>query len=99
MADKYIDLKDKTILDFNPSDDALDEIIGGHTQEDKEQYLRGLEDKTPFGCGGDELKDMSQGLVYRAETFMYLTDFIDDERLKEAIVKEYGEVYDLVHNE
>jgi len=46
MDGKYSDLRHKTFLDFAPMDEALDEIICGHSEEDKEFFLSNLEENS-----------------------------------------------------
>lgn len=39
---EYGNLRTKTFLDFAPSDRAMDEILCGHTEEDKAFFLKHL---------------------------------------------------------
>lgn len=48
MATDKLDLRHKTFLDFNPSDEALDEILCGHDQSDKDFFLSNLNDEYRF---------------------------------------------------
>lgn len=48
MATDKFDLRHKTFLDFNPSNEALDEILGGHEQSDKDSFLSCLEEESRF---------------------------------------------------
>ncbi|AGB29739.1 hypothetical protein Prede_2596 [Prevotella dentalis DSM 3688] len=43
-----LELRKKTFLDFNPSDEALDEIIGGHEQSDIDLFLSCLDEHNRF---------------------------------------------------
>ncbi|MBQ7683151.1 MAG: hypothetical protein IJT48_01575 [Bacteroidaceae bacterium] len=97
MNEKYTDLRHKTLLDFNPSEEALDEILCGHTQADIDIFLGAIADKTPYGCGNFE--DTPSGEVERMLSFMSFIDFIQDKDLIEAIEREFGKEYELLHNE
>lgn len=41
---EYGNLRTKTFLDFAPSDRAMDNILGGHTEEDKAFFLKHLDE-------------------------------------------------------
>lgn len=82
---KYSDLRSKTFLNFSPSNEALDEILGGHSKEDVELFM---------SCVASE--DMVQ---FRMITFMDFTAFTKDKQLKEAIEKEFGAEHELIFNE
>lgn len=48
MDHSKLELRKKTFLDFNPSDEALDEILGGHEQSDKDLFLSCLDEHSRF---------------------------------------------------
>ena len=42
---EYGNLRTKTFLDFAPSDRAMDDIIGGHGEEDKAFFIQHLDEQ------------------------------------------------------
>lgn len=57
---EYGNLRTKTFLDFAPSDRAMDNILGGHTEEDKALFLKYLDGHSrmmTFMCFTDYTSD------------------------------------------
>lgn len=82
-----LQLRSKSFLDFTNDPAILNEILGGHSKADKEEFLQALN------------LDNSVGEQTRAMTFMYFTDFCEDEKLAQAIEKEFSKEWQAIHNE
>lgn len=83
-----LQLRNKTFLDFKPTNAALDEIIGGHAKSDKEFFLRSV---SPENAPASEDN--------RVMTFMAFAEICDDEKLAAAIRAEFAAEYNAIFNE
>lgn len=83
-----LQLRSKTFLDFTTDPKILDEVIGGHGKEDREDFLLAL---SPRNAPASEQE--------RAISFMAFADCCGDKQLAEAIRAEFGEQYRAIFNE
>ena len=88
MDEKYLNLYNKTFLDFQPSQEALDSIlVGGETDE---AYRRNyLQDDIDYF-----LEEVETDSERRAYSFVEFMDYTDDEKLKAAIKDQFREAYE-----
>ena len=83
-----LQLRSKSFLDFTTDPAVLDEILGGHSKADKEDFMQSLSpDNAP----------MSE--QNRAITFMAFAEFCEDKQLAADIEAEFGDEYRAVFNE
>lgn len=83
-----LQLRSKSFLDFTTDPAVLDEILGGHSEADKADFMLSL---SPDNAPVSEQN--------RAMTFMYFADLCGDKKLAQAIEKEFGEEWWAIHNE
>lgn len=83
-----LQLRSKSFLDFTTDPVVLDEILGGHSEADKADFMLSL---SPDNAPVSEQN--------RAMTFMYFADLCGDKKLAQAIEKEFGEEWRAIHNE
>lgn len=83
-----LQLRSKSFLDFTTDPAILDEILGGHSEADKEEFLH-------IAIG--EINPLAE--QNRALTFMEFTDFCQDEQLVNAIKAEFGKQVESIFNE
>lgn len=83
-----LQLRSKSFLDFTTDPAVLDEILGGHSEADKADFMLSL---SPDNAPVSEQN--------RAMTFMYFADLCGDKKLAQAIEKEFGEEWRAIHNE
>lgn len=81
-------LRSKSFLDFTTDPAILDEILGGHSKADKEEFLQSL---SPNNAPASEQN--------RAITFMAFADLCEDKQLAAAIKAEFGDEYRAIFNE
>ena len=91
MDEKYQNLRSKTFLDFQPSQEALVNFFGGAGllgHEDLPSYLQGEID--------DFLEEIEidPQTERRAYSFVEFMDYTDDNVLKEAIKDQFRETYE-----
>ena len=83
MNNDYSNLIDKTFLDFNPSDEAIDYVLSGgedkHTQEDIDDYL--------------EIIESGVGLRYRVIGFSFFAAFTKNAELLKATQEQFGKYF------
>lgn len=90
MDEKYLNLCNKTFLDFQPSQEALVNIFGasGLDGEDLREYLQ------------EEIDDFLEEIEIdpkterRAYSFIEFMDYTDEEDLKAAIKDQFREAYE-----
>ena len=83
-----LDLRNKTFLDFTSDPDILDEIIEGHSEADKEAFLRAM---SPDNAPASEES--------RVITFMAFAELCKDKKLAQAIKSEFEKEYRAIFNE
>ena len=88
MANDNLQLRSKTFLDFTDDPDVLDAIIEGHSEADKEDFLRTL---SPENAPASEQN--------RVITFIAFAELCKDPELVTAIMSEFSQEYRAIFNE
>ena len=88
MEEKYQNLHNKTFLDFQPSQEALEKIFSA-TGLDGEELREYLQEEI-----ADFLDDVKNDPKRRAYSFVEFMDYTDDNVLKEAIKDQFRDTYE-----
>ncbi len=83
-----LQLRSKTFLDFTNDPAILDQIIEGHSEADKEEFLLTI---SPDNAPASEEN--------RIITFMEFAELCKDKKLAKAIKSEFKEEYRAIFNE
>ncbi len=84
-----LDLRHKTFLDFTNDKDVIEEILGSSDQSAIDRY-KNVVLNSQTNSNAEEA---------RINDFMEFTEFIKDEKLKAAIIKEFNHEWELSFNE
>ena len=84
-----LDLRHKTFLDFTNDKDVIEEILGSSDQSAIDRY-KNVVLNSQTNANAEEA---------RINDFMEFTEFIKDEKLKAAIIKEFSHEWELSFNE
>jgi hypothetical protein len=84
-----LDLRHKTFLDFTNDKDVIEEILGSSDQSAIDRY-KNVVLNSQTNSNAEEA---------RINDFMEFTEFIKDEKLKAAIIKEFSHEWELSFNE
>ena len=84
-----LDLRHKTFLDFTNDKDVIEEILGSSDQSAIDRY-KNVVLNSQINSNAEEA---------RINDFMEFTEFVKDEKLKAAIIKEFSQEWELSFNE
>lgn len=89
MDYNHLDLRHKTFLDFTNDKDVIEEILGSSDQSAIDRY-KNVVLNSQINSNAEEA---------RINDFMEFTEFVKDEKLKAAIIKEFSQEWELSFNE